>query len=85
MKAQKLSVSMESELADEVREAARKRGKSLSAWLAEAALEKLRGERIDAFLDDWEAEVGPFTEEELEQAEIELGIKPAPSERRAAS
>jgi hypothetical protein len=85
MKAQKLSVSFDSELADEVREAARRSGKSVSAWLAKAALEQLRGERLDAFLDDWEAEVGPFTEEELEQAAIELGFKPAPSEHRAAS
>ena len=75
MKAAKLSVSLDAELSDGVREAARKAGMGVSAWLAEAAAAKLRAEALSEFLDEWEAEHGPFTAEELAQAEIQLGFR----------
>lgn len=75
MKVDKLSVSFDPELGDAVREAARRSGRGLSAWLADAAAVKLRRESLVAFLDDWEAEHGAITEEELEQAARDLGCE----------
>lgn len=75
MKAAKLSISLEAELGAEVREAARKAGKGLSAWLAEAAAAKLRNEGLRELLDEWEVEHGPITPEELARAEEELGLR----------
>ena len=77
MKATKMSISLESELGEEVREAARKAGKGLSAWLAEAAAEKLRAEALDEFLDQWQRENGPITPEELRRARAKLDLTPA--------
>ena len=63
MRVDKMSVSFEIQLGDNVRHAAEKAGKPLSTWLAEAAATKLRAEALSEFLDDWEAEHGAFTEE----------------------
>jgi hypothetical protein len=75
MKATKLSISLDAELGDEVRQAARKAGKGLSAWLAEAAAAKLRNEGLRELLDEWEIEHGPITPEELARAQEELGLR----------
>lgn len=56
------------------RATAARAGKSLSSWLAEAATGKLRAEALATFLDDWEAEHGTITAEELAVAEHELGL-----------
>jgi len=85
----KMSVSLAPELDHAVREAAGRAGMSLSAWLAQAAEAKLRQDRDDRileeaahkrrmqalgeYLDDWEAEHGAFTEEELAEAAEKLG------------
>lgn len=74
MKVDKLSVSFEPDLGDAVRDAAKRRGRGLSAWLAEAAQTKLRSEALGDFLDDWEREHGPFTAEELAAARAQLGL-----------
>jgi hypothetical protein len=74
MRVDKMSISFEIELGDNVRHAAEKAGKPLSTWLAEAAATKLRAEALAEFLDDWEAENGAFTEEELEQARRSLRL-----------
>lgn len=80
MKVDKMSISLDAELGDQVRDAAKRSRKGLSAWLAEAAAEKLRAEALAEFLDDWEREHGAFTEEELSRARVELGFAPrAPS------
>ena len=76
MKATKLSISLSAELGEEVRAAARKAGMGLSAWLAEAAAAKLRSEALREFLDEWQAEHGAITAEELAQAEADLGLTP---------
>ncbi len=55
-------------------------GKPLSTWLAEAAATKLRAEALAEFLDDWEAEHGAFTAEELAEASRALGLRPRLSE-----
>jgi hypothetical protein len=74
MKVDKLSVSFDHELGDEVRAAAARRGGGISRWLAEAAADKLRAEALSDFLDEWEAEHGAPTEEELAAAAAELRL-----------
>jgi 3-oxoacyl-ACP reductase-like protein len=81
-----MSISFAPELGDAVREAAERAGMTLSAWLAEAARAKLRAEEdeqeahkrrmqgLNEFLDEWEAEHGAFTEEELAAAAREMGL-----------
>ena len=71
----KISISFEAELGDEVRAAALKTGKGLSSWLAEAAAAKLRAEALAEFLDSWESKHGPLTATELRRAESELGVR----------
>lgn len=75
MKVDKLSISFEADLGDEVRLAARKAGKGLSSWLAEAAAAKLRAEALGEFLDTWERDHGPLTAAELGRAEAALGLR----------
>jgi hypothetical protein len=74
MKVDKMSISLQPDLGDRVREAALRAGKGLSFWLAEAAAAKLRAEALADFLDDWEKQHGAITAEELRRAEIELGL-----------
>ena len=80
MKVDKLSVSFDPDLGDAVRSAAKRSGRGLSGWLAEAAAARLRAEALTDFLDSWETEHGPLTPEELARAIAELGL---PSESTA--
>lgn len=80
----KMSISLAPELGEALREASAGAGMTLSEWLAQAAETKLRkdgdarmlDEAADkrrlagmrAFLDEWEAEHGAFTKEELAEA-----------------
>jgi hypothetical protein len=68
VKVDKLSISFDPELGDAVRGAAKRTGRGLSSWLAEAAAAKLRAEAFDDFLETWEAENGPLTADELSKA-----------------
>ena len=72
-----MSISLEADLGDAVRDAAQRAGKGLSSWLAEAAATKLRAEALEHYLDEWEGEHGPLTAAELERAERELGLRTA--------
>jgi predicted transcriptional regulator len=72
---EKMSISLDPELGQAVREAATKEDTSVSAWLAEAARAQLRQEGLAAFLDDWQAEHGAFTDEEIRDAERKLGYR----------
>ncbi|MCY4615855.1 MAG: hypothetical protein OXC71_05635 [Chloroflexi bacterium] len=74
MPVEKMSISFDAGLGVAVRDAAQRNEQGLSAWLAEAARAKLRAEALRAFLDDWEREHGPLTEEELRRARVELGL-----------
>ena len=74
MKADKLTVSFPQDLGDAVRAAAEREGEGLSGWLADAAAAKLRAEALAEFLDDYEAEHGAFTAEELARASADLGL-----------
>lgn len=56
---------MDSELGRAVRQAATEAGVSVSRWLTDAAADHLRNQLLGAALDAWEAEDGPFTQDEL--------------------
>jgi TRAP-type C4-dicarboxylate transport system substrate-binding protein len=78
------------ELREAVREAADEAGVSLSEWLAQAAEAKIRAdgqarileeaahkrrmEGLREYLDEYQAEHGAFTDEEMAQASRELGL-----------
>jgi hypothetical protein len=79
-----MSISFDIRLGDDVRHAAEKAGKPLSTWLAEAAAAKLRSEALADFLDDWEAEHGAPTAEELDRARRSLGLRARQSPEQAA-
>ena len=65
---------MPPELGASVRLAAARQGTSVSTWLTEMAADKLRNELLDAALDQWETEDGPFAQAELGEAESQLGM-----------
>lgn len=73
MSVEKMSISMEGPLGAAIRAAARAAGQPVSTWLAEAAQAKLRSVALRQFLDEWQAEHGAFTDEEIEAAERRLG------------
>ena len=70
----KLSISLEKDLSERVRAAARRARTPVSAWMAEAAKAKLRRESLVEFFEEYEAEHGVFTEEEKRRADEELGF-----------
>jgi hypothetical protein len=74
MKVDKLSVSFDPDLGDAVRDAAKRGGRGLSGWLAEAAQAKLRSEALGDFLDGWEAEHGVLSSDQLAAAAVELRL-----------
>ena len=74
MKVDKMSVSFEPQLGDQIRASAERSGRGLSGWLAEAAAEKLRHEAFDEFIAAWESEHGAITAEELADARERLGL-----------
>ncbi len=65
MTVKKLSVSFEAELTDLIRETAAIEGVSVSAWLAEAASDRVRNRRLGLALDAAESEDGPMRSEEM--------------------
>jgi hypothetical protein len=73
VKVDKMSISMDPRLGDDVRLAAERAGVSVSAWLAEAAAARLRKQALAEFLSDWQAKHGKITAAELAKARAELG------------
>jgi hypothetical protein len=63
---------MPPEVGAAVRDAAAREGTSVSNWLAAAAAQRLRNELLGAALDHWEAEQGPFSDDELNAAAAAL-------------
>jgi hypothetical protein len=85
--AQKLSIALEEPVARAAREAAARRGISLSAWLNQASVSALRIEDGLRGVAEWEAEHGPLSEEDLAKARAVLdaaGIGRGHKQRRAA-
>ena len=73
MQVDRLSITMDPKLCAAVRKAAKRAKMSLSAWIAEASANRVRNEILGQVLDQWEAEDGPFTEQELAAADAALG------------
>jgi len=72
MGVEKMSVSFDLTLGAAIREAAERGDSSVSAWLAEAARDRLRNEALAVALRSWEAEFGSLTDEELDAADRQL-------------
>lgn len=68
----RFSVTMPPEIGAAVRDAAARQGTSVSNWLAAAATQHLRNQLLGVALDLWEAEAGPFSDEELDTAAAAL-------------
>lgn len=87
----KTAISIDAELLAEVKADAAQDGTSVSAWLSEAAAARLRHLGLRTYLDQYQAEFGAFTGEELAEAERELqaarraGALRREQQRRAAS
>jgi hypothetical protein len=62
----KLSISMEPDLASVVREAAAEDGVSVSAWLSTAAHDRIRNRLLRRALDAEALEFGPLTSREVD-------------------
>lgn len=70
--AKKLAVSFEGSLADRVlRAAGEQTAGNVSAWLAEAARERLRLQAARAFLHEYETKHGAITNDEIAKVERE--------------
>ena len=74
MKVDKLSVSFAPDVGDAVRDAARAKGSSISAWLEDAAAAKLRAQALAEYLREWEAQHGTLSEKELAKAATEMSL-----------
>ena len=81
MPVDRFSLTMDPDLGAAVREAADRAGMSVSAWLSEAAAERVRNELLGIALQRWQEEDGPFTEEELDDAREDLGFPRKNSKR----
>jgi hypothetical protein len=68
MAVERLTVSIESELAVAVREAAEADEQNVSAWLADAARRQLATRGLGDVVAAWEREHGAFSDEELAAA-----------------
>lgn len=68
MVARKYSASMDEDLLAVVREAAEEEDQTLSAFLAEAARERVALLGLGRLLDEWERENGAFTQDEMAEA-----------------
>jgi hypothetical protein len=80
---QKLSISLPPSLAEQVREAAREDGMSLSAFMVLAAKEELRMRAWRISVEEYQAEFGPFTPEELAAVAAERPTVVGPVEEEA--
>jgi hypothetical protein len=74
MPVERLSLTMDPELVAAVRAAAERAGLTLSAWLSQAAADRLRNDLLGEALDRWEAEEGAFSDAELDAAAAALDV-----------
>ena len=72
MAVERVTVSLEAELAAAVRDAADADAQNLSAWLADAARRRLATRGLRDVIAEWEAEHGTFDEAELDAARARL-------------
>lgn len=64
----KLSLSFDADLADQLREEARRAGRSVSSLAAELTADGLRHRALREAIQQYEAEHGVITEQEMKQA-----------------
>src|SRR5918997_6388743 len=88
MAVDRLSITVEAELGQAVREAAAAQGMSVSSWASEALAHRVRNHFLREALDAWDAEAGPLTDEDRAEAkrifdEAEA-LARAKAERRAS-
>lgn len=70
MAVERLTVSIESELAIAVREAADADEQNVSAWIADAARRQLANRGLRDVVAAWEREHGAFSDDELAAARV---------------
>jgi hypothetical protein len=69
MGVEKMSVSFDLELGEAIRAGASSANQSVSAWLAQAARDRLRLEALGQAVASWERTFGPLSEAEIETAD----------------
>ena len=69
MGVEKMSVSFDLELGDAIRSSANDAGQSVSAWLAEAARDRLRLEAQGQAVGYWEQQFGHLSDTEIAEAD----------------
>jgi len=69
MGVEKMSVSFDLGLGHAIRQSARHSAQSVSAWLAEAAADRLRREALGEAISEWEGAFGALTEAEIVAAD----------------
>lgn len=74
MAVERITVSLDAELAAAVRAAADADAQNVSAWLADAARRRLASRGLRTVVAEWEAEHGPFSDDELTAARSRLGM-----------
>jgi predicted transcriptional regulator len=77
----KLAISVDANVHARLIHAAEAEGKSVSAWMTDAARQALRVRDGLAAIAEWEAERGPLTAEELEAARRRVAKRPARARR----
>ena len=85
MGAEKFSASMDDAVLAEARKAADAQGVTLSAWLAQAAADRLRLGALRELVEEWEAEHGAITTAELDALERKVADARRDAGRRAAA
>ena len=84
MGVEKMSVSFDLELGEAIKVSATGSGRSVSAWLADAARDRLRLESLGQAVAAWEQEFGPLTDPEVANADRLLDRR-AKKRRRGAA
>jgi hypothetical protein len=84
MGVEKMSVSFDLDLGGAIKTSAGATGQSVSAWLAEAARDRLRLEALGDAVFAWEQEFGPLGDDEVHQADKALD-RGAKRRRRGAA
>jgi predicted flap endonuclease-1-like 5' DNA nuclease len=80
MVARKYSASMDEQLLDEVAAAADAEGATMSAWLAQAARDRLALLGLGRVVDEWQREHGAFTDAEIAAAERAVAASERPDQ-----
>ena len=65
MAVERLTISLEADLAEAIRVAAEADAENVSSWIAEASRRRLNREGLRAVIKEWEDEHGEITAEEM--------------------